>query len=216
MLVSSKRVYLFITMTPPPPSCSFTGRHIRYLLLAVFLSYLIYFIAFGIISEPPSSRTVYICDTSSDGDSNSNNNNNNEWSLEDTMTQCASLEDVTTCANLTNAQGTMASCIESSCGYRLFPKIDISVAGSSDPYDPTAATSTTTILAVISIFYGLVPYLCIVYLPLFLISGNIVHLTRLLVLGIITVMNEGIIKNVVEQPRPAGSCLYFLSFGMPR
>lgn len=28
-------------------------------------------------------------------------------------------------------------------------------------------------------------------------------------------MNEGIIKNLVEQPRPTGSCLYFMSFGMP-
>lgn len=198
-------------MIPPPPSCPLTGRHIRYLLLVAFLSYLIYFIVHGIITEPSSSRTVFICDTASGDDDVVN-----DGVKIDEMTQCLSLEDVTTCANLKNANGSAALCIESSCGYKLFPKIDISIAGSSDPYDPYAATSTTSFLAVVSIFYGLVPYLCIIYLPLFLVSGDLVPLSRLVVLGIIAVMNEGILKNLVEQPRPSGSCLYFLSFGMPR
>lgn len=198
-------------MILPPRSCPFTGRHIRYLLLAACLSYLIYFIVSGVITEPISSRTVYICDTSS-GD----NDINNDLLLSEELTQCSSLEDVITCANLKNANGSTATCIESSCGYQLFPKIDISVAGSSDPYDPNATTSTTSFLAAISIFYGLVPYLCVIYLPLFLISGSLVPLTRLVVLGMIAIMNEGIIKNLFEQPRPTGSCMYFLSFGMPR
>jgi hypothetical protein len=196
-------------MVPPPPSCPFTGRHIRYLLLAACLSYLAYFIVHGVIKEPPSSRAVYICDTASDDDVVDD-------VLSEDLTQCLSLDDVTTCANLKNANGGVASCIESSCGYRLFPHIDISVAGSSDPYDTYAATSTTTFLAAVSIFYGLVPYLCIVYLPLFLLTGDLVPLTRLVVLGMIAIINEGIIKHLIEQPRPTGSCLYFLSFGMPR
>ena len=184
-----------------PPTCPFTGRHVRLLLLVAFTSYLVYFLVHGSM-EPPSSRTVYICDTSVD----------EEFGL----VECASLDDETTCAGLTNVNGTAAACIESSCGYRLFPHIDISVAGSSDPNNPYAATSETYILAVISIFYGLVPYLCIVYLPLFLASGDLVPLTRLVLLGTIAIINEGVVKKLIDQPRPAGSCLYFLSFGMPR
>lgn len=163
------------------------------------------------ITEPPSSRAVYICDTASDDDVV-----DDVHVLSEDLTQCLSLDDVTTCANLKNANGGVATCIESSCGYRLFPKIDISVAGSSNPYDPYAATSKSTFLAAVSIFYGLVPYLCIVYLPLFLLTGDLVPLTRLVVLGMISIINEGIIKHLIEQPRPTGSCLYFLSFGMPR
>jgi len=150
--------------------------------------------------EPPSSRTVFICDTGNE--------------LE--MTQCSSLEDAATCADLKDANGNVASCIESSCGFRLFPHIDISIAGTSDPYDATAATSTTSFVSVMSVFYGIVPYLMgFVYLISFLASGNLIPLTRLVVLGVIAMMNEGIFKNLVKQHRPEGSCLYFSSFGMP-
>jgi len=42
-----------------------------------------------------------------------------------------------------------------------------------------------------------------------------VPLTRLVVLGVIVVINDEILKKVVVQKRPIGSCLYFKSFGMP-
>lgn len=132
------------------------------------------------------------------------------------MTQCQSLDDATTCANLNNANGDVSSCIESSCGYRLFPYIDVSIAGTSDPYDSDAATSTTSFVSIMSMFYGIVPYLMgFMYLVLFLASGNLVFVTRLVVLGVIAIVNEEIFKNLVKQHRPAGSCLYFSSFGMP-
>lgn len=66
------------------------------------------------------------------------------------------------------------------------------------------------------IFYSLVPYLVgFVFLVEFLAFGNLVPLTRLLVLGVISITNEVIFKNLLKQHRPEGSCLYFLSFGMP-
>ena len=153
--------------------------------------------------EPTSSRTVYICDTDSKSE----------------LTQCQSSDDVTTCGdlNLIDADGNVASCIKSSCGYRLFPHIDISIAGSSDPYDSTAATTTTSFLSVMSVIYSIVPYLMgFVYLVLFLASGDLVPLTRLVVFGVISMMNEVIFKQLIQQKRPEGSCLYFTSFGMPR
>lgn len=186
-------------MALAPPTCPVTGKHIRWLLLAAVLSYFIYFLVHG-LSEPPSSRAVHICDTG------------NELEL----IQCNSTEDVTTCANLLDINGNVATCVESSCGYQLFPHIDVSIAGSSDPYDEDAATSTTSFLSVVSVFYSLVPYLLgFVYLVEFLAFGNLVPLSRLVILGVIAITNEVIFKNLVKQNRPEGSCLYFLSFGMP-
>lgn len=181
-----------------PPTCRFTGRHTRYLFLLAFLSYFIYFLVHG-LQEPISSRYVYICDTGN----------------EEELTQCLSLDDVATCANLLDTDGNAATCIESSCGYRLFPHIDVSIMGSSDPYDPNAGTSIS-FLAVVSAFYSLVPYILgFVYLVEFLAIGNLVPLGRLVVLGVISVVNELIFKKILQQNRPDGSCLYFLSFGMP-
>jgi membrane-associated phospholipid phosphatase len=176
-----------------PPTCSFpTGKHIRYALLLAVVSYLIYFLYTGISSDPSSTNVVFICNT-------------------DTfqMTECSGLDDVTTCGN-------EATCIESSCGYKLFDHIDISIAGSSDPYDEDGATSTTSFFTVASVFYSLVPYLLgFIYLVLFLMSGNLVPLMRFFVFGVISVMNEGIFKHILQEERPTGSCLYFKSYGMP-
>lgn len=133
------------------------------------------------------------------------------------MIQCTSTNDVTTCANVLDLNGNEAACIQSSCGYRLFPHIDISIAGSSDPYDANGGTSPTSFLSVVSILYSLVPYLLgFVYLVMFLAFGSLVSLTRFVVLGVIAAVNEGVFKQLVRQNRPEGSCLYFLSFGMPR
>lgn len=182
-----------------PPSCPITGKHIRWLLLAGVLGYLVYFLYDG-ITEPASARSVYLCDTGDDNE----------------MLQCSSLDDVTTCSGYTDADGNAATCIESSCGYRLFHHIDVSIAGTSDPFDADAATSPTSFLSAMMIFWGLVPYIMgAVYLVLFLASGDMTPLTRLLVLGVISIMNDFIFKKLVKQHRPTGSCLYFLSYGMP-
>jgi len=86
--------------------------------------------------------------------------------------------------------------------------------GSSDPYDPDAGTFISFL---VSAFYSLVPYILgFVYLVEFLAIGNLVPLGRLVVLGVISVVNELIFKKILQQNRPDGSCLYFLSFGMPR
>ena len=182
-----------------PPRCPVTGKHIRWLLLLAFLSYFIYFIVHG-LGEPPSTRTVYICDT----------NNHSE------LTQCRSSDDVTTCAGMTDADGNPAGCIESSCGYRLFPHIDVSIAGSAEPYDAEAASAPRSFWSVVSIIYSLVPYVVgFAYLVRVLALGDLVSLTRLVVLGVISVPNELVFKRLIEQDRPLGSCLYFTSHGMP-
>lgn len=54
-----------------------------------------------------------------------------------------------------------------------------------------------------------------VYLVLFLASGDLTPFTRFFVLGVISAVNEGLFKHWIKQRRPVGSCLYFLSFGMP-
>jgi len=176
-----------------PPSCPLTGRHIRYICLIAIYAYFIYFIVTG-IKEQSSERTVFIC---LDEDTTS-------------LKQCNGLDDYTTC-------GEGITCIESSCGYKLFNHIDVSVAGSSDPYEESGATSTTSFLSVMSIFYGLMPYLfAFIYVIMFLTFGDLVSLSRLVVLGVISIVNDGILKQFFSQYRPTGSCLYFSSYGMPR
>ena len=61
-----------------------------------------------------------------------------------------------------------------------------------------------------------VPYwMGFLYLVLFLALGDLVPLTRLVVLGMIAVLNDLVIKKFIKQKRPIGSCLYFKSYGMP-
>ncbi|KAL7476220.1 hypothetical protein ACHAW6_002097 [Cyclotella cf. meneghiniana] len=185
----------------PPPSCSFpTGTHLRYALLLAVLGYLVYFLYSGISQDPAASNVVFLCDT----------NDAQE------MVSCLGLDDAATCSSFRDANGNVAACIESSCGYKLFDHIDISIAGSSDPFSEDGATSTTAFLAVMSVLYSLVPYaVAFVYLVTFLLSGSLVPFIRLVVFGFIAVLNEGIFKQLVKQNRPVGSCLYFQSFGMP-
>lgn len=176
------------------------GVYIRWLVLLGLLSYFLYFLITGIKSNPPSSNAVYICDT------------NNESEL----TQCQSLDDETSCANLVDGDGNVATCIQSSCGYKLFDMLDVSVAGTSDPYSSEDANDPTSFLSVMSIFYGIVPYLAgFIYIVWFLASGSIVPMTRLVVLGVIALINDEILKKIVVQERPMGSCLHFKSYGMP-
>ena len=121
-----------------PPSCPLTGRHIRYICLIAVYAYFIYFLVTG-TQEQTSERSIFICSA-----------DENE-AITTSLTQCNGLDDYTTCNGY--------ACIESSCGYKLFNHIDVSVAGSSDPYKESGATSTTSFLSVMSIFYGLMPYL---------------------------------------------------------
>lgn len=103
---------MMLNLSRHPP-----GAYVRWLVLIGVLSYVLYVIIVGIEAYPPSENAVYICDT------------NNE-----VLTQCQGLDDETTCANLVDPDGNVASCIQSSCGYKLFDHIDVSVAGSSNPY----------------------------------------------------------------------------------
>jgi membrane-associated phospholipid phosphatase len=176
------------------------GVYIRWLALLGILSYFLYFITLGIKSHPPEANAVYICDTN----------------IASELIQCQGLDDETSCADLVDVDGNVATCIQSSCGYKLFDMLDVSVAGSSDPFSSESANDPTSFLSIMSIFYSLVPYLVgFIYGVTFLITGSLIPLTRLLVLGVLAVMNDEVLKNVVVQRRPIGSCLYFKSFGMP-
>jgi len=125
------------------------------------------------------------------------------------MIQCIGVDDATTCD-----EG--IECIRSSCGRPLFPHIGVSYAGSSDPYDDESSTSTQSIITIASLLYSLVPYLLLTYFAFhFLVMGDVVSISRLGLMGFASLMNDVLLKNLVDQPRPTGSCLYFHSYGMP-
>ena len=105
-----------------PPSCPLTGRHIRLICLIAVYAYFIYFLVTG-IRESSSERSIFICSA------------DESEATTISLKQCNGLNDYTTC-------GDGNICIESSCGYKLFNHIDVSVAGSSDPYEESGATST--------------------------------------------------------------------------
>lgn len=172
------------------------GIYLRWSILIILIIYKIYFVIHGLSTIHNKSGEMgglYIC-----------NNNSNE------MLQCSGLDDYTTCGNGIN-------CITSSCGRPLFPGIGISYAGSSDPYDENAATSTESFITTLAVLYSLIPFLLQMYFGIhFLAWGNLVSLTRLGIMGFLSVMNDAVLKNMVKQPRPTGSCLYFHAYGMPR
>jgi hypothetical protein len=190
-----------------PPSRA-GGRIIRRLLLVALVAAAIYVALHGVAE----SRSVYVCDAPEPDTGR--------------MRACSSPDDVGSCAGLTTSGdggddgdggGPAASrCVPSSCGYKLLPHVEVSVAGSSDPLDPDAASPPTSLLSIASVFYGLVPYLGVMYLFLFLATGDVVPLTRFFVWGMIAVLNSEVLKPLFDQKRPAGSCLYFESYGMPR
>ena len=178
--------------------CPHPGRHLRHLLLVASVAFLIY----SVFRDVAQSRDVYVCDVP-------------EYDSGE-LRRCMSPDDVESCVGLTDVDGIGSTCVVSSCGYKLLPHVDVSVAGSSDPFDPRAATSPTSFLSVASMFYGIVPYVGVLYLLLFLAMGDIAYLTRLVIWGMIAVLNEEVFKNLFDQRRPTGSCLYFESYGMPR
>ncbi len=207
--------------TPPrderrPSRAAAGGARVRRLLLVALAAAAIYVAFRGVASSSP--RSVYVCDVPE----------------RDTgyLRECSSPYDVASCAGLPppsdsgggdggdvggGGGGPAASrCVLSSCGYKLLPHVEVSVAGTSDPLDPDAAPSPTSFLSVASVFYGLVPYFGALYLMLFLGNGDIVHLTRLFVWGMIAVLNSKVFKPLFDQKRPMGSCLYFETYGMPR
>jgi len=125
------------------------------------------------------------------------------------LSQCKGLDDVSTCVD-------GIECIRSSCGRPFFPHIGISYAGSSDPFDTYAGTSTRSFATWLSVLYSLVPYTLLLYFGIrFLASGNVMQLTRLVLMGFISLVNDAILKHILKQPRPTGSCLYFHAYGMP-
>ena len=185
-------------------SCQSLGIHLRWLCLLLFLLKQTYFILHGISllqNQEGEMGGIYIYNNN-----NNNNNNNNEIS----MTQCNGVNDYTTCTTGTN-------CIQSSCGRPLFPNIGVSYAGSYDAFDPTAGSSTTSIVTIASLFYSIVPYLMgVAFVIHFLACGSVVPLTRLGLVLFIALVNDAVLKNFIRQPRPGGSCLYFHAYGMPR
>ena len=180
---------------------SSVGKYLRWLSLVLLIIYQLCFIIHGSIqikNEEGEMGGIFICNSPNDG---------NDSDIE--ITQCSGLDDVSTCGD--------GQCIRSSCGRPFFPGIGISYSGSSDPFDSDAARSTKSIITTISIMYSLIPYcLILVFSIHFLAVGNVIPLTRLGMMGFVSLMNDVLLKHLVQHPRPTGSCLYFHSYGMPR
>ena len=141
------------------------------------------------VATPPS---VFLCDVlNPDG----------------TPHQCEGLEDTPSCAALG------ASCVRSSCGHREAIGIDISVSGAADPLGPGAPTDAAHVAMVL---WSLVPYALPVGLAASLLYvGDSFSLSCVALFLLLVTLNEGLLKHLVAQPRPPGSCLYFTSTGMP-
>ena len=122
--------------------------------------------------------------------------------------ECSGPLDVATCADLE-----ASVCVRSSCGYKLAQHIDISVAGAPDPWAKPTPTDAT---AAAMVAWSLVPYaLVLVMVAWVLYAANTTSLACLALILVSTAVNEGVIKHIVQQHRPTGSCLYFQSYGMP-
>ena len=141
------------------------------------------------VATPPS---VFLCDVlNTDG----------------TPHQCEGLEDTASCAALG------ASCVRSSCGHREAIGIDISVSGAADPLGPGSPTDAAHVAMVL---WSLVPYALPVGLAASLLYvGDSFSLSCVALFLLLVTLNEGLLKHLVAQPRPPGSCLYFTSTGMP-
>lgn len=172
------------------------GKPLRWLCLLGFIAFQIFFLVHGATLLRDSTGEmggIFICDSPDDPE----------------MIQCTGYDDVSTC-------GAEIQCIRSSCGRPLFPRISVSFAGSSNPFDANAATTTKSFVTILALLYSLVPYLLIVCFSInFLAVGSVVPLTRLGYIFFEALVNEAMLKNIIQQHRPTGSCLYFHSFGMP-
>ena len=108
------------------------------------------------------------------------------------------------------------TCVEGACRpdpfcSRLWTGLDLSVAGAIN------GTSTTVdLLATAMITWPLVPYIAFAILvAVVLLLRSTAALSPMFLFLAIVILNEGIIKRVMRSPRPAGSCMHGLSYGMP-
>jgi len=163
--------------------------------LAALLLLLVLLVVYLVVALVATPAAVYLCDAlGSDG-----------------PVQCGGLEDKASCAaaGLPNA----TACVRSSCGFRLAPKLDISVSGGADPLRPAEPTDAAHVLMVVS---SVVPYaLGVVLLACQIFAGDTFSLLCMGLLLALIVLNELLLKRQIEQRRPVGSCLYFASYGMP-
>jgi membrane-associated phospholipid phosphatase len=111
--------------------------------------------------------------------------------------------------NQTCVEGSI--CSPDPCGSKLLVGLDISVAGATN-----GNSTAVDVLAELMIGWSLVPYLTI----LFLLAGALLlrstaALSPLGLFLIIVALNEGVVKRVLQSPRPVGSCMFGLSYGMP-
>jgi hypothetical protein len=163
---------------------------------------------------------VFICSRNNNDDSGEDESSTTTAPTTISMTQCTGLDDTTTCSSSSSSSSNESNgeCIQSSCGRRLFPYIGISYAGTSNPFDASSKTSTMSFSTLIAIGYSLLcPYLISIYYICTLLStGDVIALSRLGMIVYTSVLNDILLKNIVHQHRPFGSCLYFDSYGMPR
>lgn len=171
---------------PPGLIARITLFVIMFVVLGVFLFW-------SLLTEDTHSLMMFVC--------------NKTFTYEDGLTQCLGLNDNKTCAPLGVA------CVQSACGYKLARGIDLSVSGASNPL---GSSTPTDVKAGFMIFWSLVPYgMFFCLFAAFLFAGDTTSLSFILLLGLLVIVNEGILKHSINQRRPQGSCLYFKSYGMP-
>ena len=105
------------------------------------------------------------------------------------------------------------ACYINPCGFKLSSGLDISVHGASNE---DGSPHEDTPIARLMVFYSLVPYgMAFLYFLWVIITRSTMGLIFMLLLGVVTVLNEFILKKIIKQQRPPGSCLYGHSYGMP-
>lgn len=187
------------------------GIRLRWLCLLALVSYIICFLVRGfeaIADDEGEMAGIFVCDDYHQ------NRVTTAVGRTTIMTRCDGPDDDATCDALAGG----SKCVRSSCGRPLFHRIGVSYAGSSDPFDTDAATSPRSFIAISSLVYSLVcPYAMMAYFGChFLASGNVISLVRLCMIAFLELANGVLFKNIIRQPRPTGSCIYFHSYGMPR
>ena len=88
------------------------------------------------------------------------------------------------------------------CNGTALPGLDVTVPDNADALDG------------IAVFYSLIPWiLAVVLLIGCIVKRTILAMCTVFLGATMIIINEGIVKRIVRQPRPAGSCLH--SLGMP-
>uniref|UniRef100_A0A7S2EA90 Phosphatidic acid phosphatase type 2/haloperoxidase domain-containing protein n=1 Tax=Trieres chinensis TaxID=1514140 RepID=A0A7S2EA90_TRICV len=173
----------------------------RLVLFALILVATLFFVFGGSFLSKPRPLTPYLCNTTIN------------------ITECLGPDDTKSCADFPDPiNGDFGvDCVPSACGRKVARGFHISVSGVNTPPGPLVGHGTPTdVKSGFMIFWSFVPYaMGVIIIASFIWAMDTCSLFFLMLLGIVAVVNEFILKKIMSQSRPTGSCLYFDSHGMP-